>query len=118
MKNQKLFYLVLILFTVFTLTGVLTYSAEAQVYQKIKNGKVIKIGISKHYPPLNFNKGKKGVDITIAKSLGKFLGAKVKLIPLDVQNYISSIKIKGNCPISISQEQCYATLNQGTFCHG
>ncbi|MFC1670066.1 substrate-binding periplasmic protein [Spirochaetota bacterium] len=68
------------------------YFSSGEVYNKIIGRNEIRIGISKHYPPLNFNSGKKGVEMLIAKNLGKFLGVRVKLIPLNLKKYVSSIR--------------------------
>jgi len=61
-------------------------------YKSIINSKILKVGISKHYPPLNFKSGSKGLEISMAKKLGKFLNVKVKFIPLSVSEYIRALK--------------------------
>jgi len=67
-------------------------AGAADLYGTIMAKKEIRIGISKHYPPLNFNAGKKGVEMEMAKKLGKFLGVKVKLIPLSVSQYMTALE--------------------------
>jgi polar amino acid transport system substrate-binding protein len=63
-----------------------------QVYKRIIEKKVIRIGISTHYPPLNFNSGKKGVEIEMAEKLGKFMGVRVVKIPMTVAEFVPAIK--------------------------
>ncbi len=75
-------------------TGIATEVHADSGYKKIIENKVIKIGISNHYPPLNFNKGKKGLEIEMSKMLGKFLNVKVKLVPMKVHEYTSALKNK------------------------
>jgi ABC-type amino acid transport substrate-binding protein len=61
-------------------------------YKSITTNKILKVGISKHYPPLNFKSGSRGLEINMAKKLGKFLNVKVKFIPLPVSEYINALK--------------------------
>jgi len=91
MKKQNFLTMAAVLFTVFLFIHGTARSGGAQVYQKIIKSGEVTIGISKHYPPLNFDAGRKGVDIELARELGKFLGAKVRLVPLEVTDYVPSL---------------------------
>lgn len=62
------------------------------VYEEIQKRGEIRIGISRNYPPLNFNAGKEGVEIEMARKLGEFLGVSVKLVPLEVKDYLAAMK--------------------------
>lgn len=64
----------------------------ADVYGKIIAKKEIKIGISQHYPPLNFKGGKRGVEMEMARELGKFLGVKVRMVKLPVSEYVNALQ--------------------------
>ncbi|MBN2158952.1 MAG: amino acid ABC transporter substrate-binding protein [Spirochaetes bacterium] len=61
-------------------------------YRAIKAAKKIRIGVSKDYPPLNFNGGERGVEIEMANQLGDFLGVSVELVPLEVSEYAAAIE--------------------------
>ena len=64
---------------------------SVHAYRDIRERKQLRIGVSKNYPPLNFNAGEKGVEIMLARRLGEFLGAAVVLVPLNVNEYTSAI---------------------------
>ncbi len=66
--------------------------STGQNYRKIIERGEIRIGISKHYPPLNFEAGKSGVEIEMAKELGKFLGVRTTTVPLRLTDYLSAIE--------------------------
>ncbi len=72
-----------------------------QVYKSIMDKKVIRIGISTHYPPLNFHSGKKGVEIEMAKKLGEFLGVRVVKVPMTVGEFLPALR-KGKVDIVIA----------------
>lgn len=65
---------------------------HGKIYQSIIQRGEIRIGISEHYPPLNFNAGRSGVEIEMAKELGKFLGVRTTTVPLSLTDYISAIE--------------------------
>ncbi len=64
----------------------------ADIYGKIMARKEIRIGIAQHYPPLNFKGGKSGVEMEMARELGRFLGVKVKMVKLPVAEYVPALK--------------------------
>jgi polar amino acid transport system substrate-binding protein len=66
--------------------------APGAVYRSIMRKKTIHIGVSKDYPPLNFEAGRAGVEMEMARMLGEFLGVSVRLTPLDVNEYIPAIE--------------------------
>jgi len=70
--------------------GIKTYTPD-KVFQAIKNKRTLYVGISQHYPPLNFN-GKSGFDIELAKAIGTFLDVKVVFRKLKITQYISAIE--------------------------
>lgn len=78
------------------ITAAVPVSAETtpreQVYRSIIKRGEIRIGISKHYPPLNFHSGKKGVEVKMAEELGTFLGVRTTTVPLVLTDYISAIE--------------------------
>lgn len=67
-------------------------SPEYGLYQAIIQRGTIKIGISINYPPLNFNKGQKGVEIEMARELAAFFGAKAVFVPLQLSEYIPALE--------------------------
>ncbi len=71
--------------------GVVGYE-PGQVYKSIMERKTVRIGISTHYPPLNFHSGKKGVEIEMARKLGEFLGVKIVKVPMTVSEFVPAIK--------------------------
>ncbi len=87
-KRPMLIALILLLSI---LSGYAKVYNPGDVFKSIKNKKLIKIGISKHYPPLNFSKGSKGLEVELSKQLAGFLGVRVKIIPLAISNYINAI---------------------------
>jgi len=90
-KGNILLSFISIIFLSFTLSTFAADLNSTQVYQRIIKNKVIRIGISKNYPPLNFNSGEKGLEMEMIKKLGEFLDVKVTLVPLDVQEYIPAL---------------------------
>jgi polar amino acid transport system substrate-binding protein len=96
---QKIFLPVIILVLSISLNAV-SYE-PGQVYKSIMEKKVIRIGISKHYPPLNFHSGKKGLEIEMAKKLGEFLGVRVIKVPMTVADFVPAIK-RGKVDIVIA----------------
>ncbi len=68
--------------------------APGTAYDRIVEKKVIRIGVSRHYPPLNFHSGKKGVEIDMARELGRFLGVSVETVPLSLTEYVGAIESK------------------------
>ena len=67
-------------------------ASQNQTYRSIIERGEIRIGISKHYPPLNFKAGKTGVEIEMAKELGKFLGVRTTTVHLSLSDYIPAIE--------------------------
>ncbi len=65
---------------------------DGEVYRLIMNRKEIRIGISRNYPPLNFESGTRGLEIDMIQKLQDFLGVKARLVPLELQQYIPSLK--------------------------
>jgi polar amino acid transport system substrate-binding protein len=61
------------------------------VLYAIREKKILKVGISRDYPPLNFKSGEKGLEIEMIRALGQFLEADIKLVPLNVADYAKSI---------------------------
>jgi polar amino acid transport system substrate-binding protein len=96
-------YILRIIIFVGVLSGVAFSSGAdaADVYGKIMKKKEIRIGVSLHYPPLNFNGGEKGVEMMMARRLGNFFGVKVVLVPLSVSEYVEAI-IKGRVDVVIA----------------
>lgn len=89
MKTNKFFFIFIVF--LFTLqTSVMDIFGES-LYKEILSKKLLRIGISIDYPPLNFNKGTKGVEIELAHKLSEFLGIKYTLVPLSVSEYIPAI---------------------------
>lgn len=82
-----------VLIFLFTITLFADFK-PGEAFKSIKTKGVIRIGISKHYPPLNFNTGKKGLEVEMASKLAEFLGVRVKRVPLDVTEYITAITTK------------------------
>lgn len=76
--------------------GLVLFSAPvvegADAYNRIAAKKEIRIGISRHYPPLNFKGGKSGLEMEMARELGRFLNVKVTLVKLPVSEYVSALK--------------------------
>jgi ABC-type amino acid transport substrate-binding protein len=68
--------------------------ASEAAYDRIIQKKVIRIGISQHYPPLNFYSGKNGVEIDMAQELGRFLGVGIETVPLKLTEYVGAIEHK------------------------
>ncbi len=66
--------------------------SDGEVYRSVINKQEIRIGISKDYPPLNFESGKEGLEIEMIRELEAFLGVKARLVPLDLQQYIPSLE--------------------------
>ncbi|MCX7677623.1 MAG: transporter substrate-binding domain-containing protein [Spirochaetes bacterium] len=62
------------------------------LYQTIIQRGFLKIGISTNYPPLNFNKGERGVEVEMAKELAAFFGVKAKMIPLQLTEYVAALE--------------------------
>lgn len=67
-------------------------AADADVYGKIISRGELRIGVSLHYPPLNFDGGKEGVEVMMARKLGEFLGVKVSLVSLNVSEYVTALE--------------------------
>ncbi len=65
---------------------------RTDLYNEIQKRGTVTIGISENYPPLNFEKGRKGVEIEIARELGAFMSAKVKLVPLKIADYLPALE--------------------------
>jgi polar amino acid transport system substrate-binding protein len=63
-----------------------------EAYRDIMQRKTLRVGISKDYPPLNFNAGERGVEIEMARGLGGFLGVEVRLVPLPVERYTAALE--------------------------
>jgi len=61
---------------------------------KISQKQKIRIGVSIEYPPLHYFKDRKelGLEIDLIMALGKFLGVKTELVPLETDQYISALK--------------------------
>ncbi len=74
---------------------------SGEVYGKIKSSKTITIGISKHYPPLNFKSNSKGVEKEMISLLKKYLNVQVKVVPMSVREYIPALE-KGTVDIVIA----------------
>jgi ABC-type amino acid transport substrate-binding protein len=87
---KKYIRIILTAFLVFLLLGVKSYSPD-RAYQAITSRKKITVGISSHYPPLNF-KGQTGLDLELASALGKFLGVRVQYKILKITEYVSAIE--------------------------
>ena len=77
-----------------TLGGVAPAPAagNGEVYSSIMKEKTVRVGISKDYPPLNFNGGARGAEIEMIRRFGDFLGVSVKLVPLEVEEYAAAIQ--------------------------
>lgn len=67
-------------------------SSGDDLYRSIIQRGALKIGISINYPPLNFNRGQKGVEIEMAKALAAFFGVKSVMIPLQLSEYIPALE--------------------------
>ena len=76
---------------VFLGTTYIYASGTGPVYSAIMRQKIIRVGVSKDYPPLNFNAGQKGLEIEMLRKLAEFLGVRFEIVPLDVDEYITSI---------------------------
>lgn len=77
------------------LTGSLTAQhapSSDDLYRTIIQRGVLKIGISINYPPLNFNRGQKGVEVEMAKELAAFLGVKAVMVPLQLSEYLTALE--------------------------
>lgn len=72
--------------------GVQTYTPD-RVFQSIQKKGIVTIGISQHYPPLNFN-GKQGLDLELGKAIAKMLNVKVTFKTLPITKYVSSIETR------------------------
>ena len=85
-----------VLFINIVLSGLILISSPgaeaAEVYARISENKEIRIGISRHYPPLNFKGGKSGLEMEMARELGRFLQVKVTLVKLPVAEYVSALE--------------------------
>ncbi len=86
--------LLIFAFGLFSLMGSVTAasSENGDVYSAIMRGKQVRVGISKDYPPLNFNAGARGAEIEMIRHLGEFLGVRVELVPLEVGEYAAAIR--------------------------
>ncbi|MFC1852273.1 substrate-binding periplasmic protein [candidate division CSSED10-310 bacterium] len=94
MDGKRISWLVLCCLLLFPMTGLSKECKFTLVYQGIMEKKEIRVGISKDYPPLNFEAGKKGLEVEMANLMGTFLGVAVKLVPLDVKDYVNAIAEK------------------------
>lgn len=74
---------------------------RASTYKTIMDRGSIRIGVSKHYPPLNFGSGTRGVEAEIARELGAFLGVRVAIVPLKLFDYVPALE-KGEVDIVIA----------------
>ncbi len=79
-----------------TLGGVAPAPAAGNggVYSSIMKEKTVRVGISKDYPPLNFNGGARGAEIEMIRRFGDFLGVRVILVPLEVEEYAAAIQAR------------------------
>lgn len=69
-------------------------AGKSDVYSSIMKEKKIRVGVSRDYPPLNFNAGTKGAEIEMIRRFGEFLGVGVEVIPLDVDEYTAAIRTR------------------------
>ncbi len=83
--------LLLVLFTTLPLASQ-EAALQGKGYAAIQARGTVKIGISLHYPPLNFESGRKGVEMEMARELGKFMGVSVKMVPLSITEYLSALE--------------------------
>lgn len=101
MKKTILFT---ILFTMSVAAGQLASQERpnrAGTYKAILDRGTMKIGVSRHYPPLNFGNGSKGLEAEMARELGAFLGVKVQIVPLKLFDYVPALE-KGEVDIVIA----------------
>ncbi len=79
-----------------TLVGVVPAPAagNGEVYSSIIKEKMVRVGISKDYPPLNFNGGAGGAEMEMIRRFGEFLGVRVALVPLEVEEYAAAIQAR------------------------
>ena len=70
------------------------YASKSHDYafQEIQKRKKIRIAVSKNYPPLGFQG--KGVEFNMAKSLAKFLGVQVEIIPHEIASVIEAVRTR------------------------
>ena len=69
-------------------------ASNRDAYGDILKRGTLRVGISKDYPPLNFNAGERGLEIEMARRLAAFLGARLETVPLDVEEYARAIEEK------------------------
>ncbi len=65
---------------------------RASTYKSIMDRGSVRIGVSKHYPPLNFGNGTRGVEAEMAREFGAFLGLKVEIVPLKLFEYVPALE--------------------------
>jgi len=75
--------------------------ARPDAFHVILERGTVKIGISENYPPLNFDRGQKGLEIEMARELGAFMGVKVELVPLKLADYLPALE-KGEIDLIIA----------------
>lgn len=83
--------LLILLMTLAGSAGWASGSRHDDVYRSIMEKKMIRIGISKDYPPLNFNAGERGVEIELARGLAEFMGVRFELVPLEISEYAEAL---------------------------
>jgi len=78
-------------------------SPSISTYVKIKRSGVIKIGVAQNYPPLRHTIANKkvGLEVEMAKALGRFFEVKVKFIEVSSKQYISAV-VSGEVDIIIA----------------
>ncbi len=69
-------------------------AGDRDAYGDILRRGTLRVGVSKDYPPLNFNAGEKGLEIEMARRLASFLGARLETVPLNVGEYAKAIEEK------------------------
>ncbi|MBN2079726.1 MAG: amino acid ABC transporter substrate-binding protein [Spirochaetes bacterium] len=69
-------------------------AGDRDAYGDILRRGTLRVGVSKDYPPLNFNAGERGVEIEMARRLASFLGARLEIVPLNVDEYAKAIEDK------------------------
>jgi polar amino acid transport system substrate-binding protein len=74
---------------------------RAAAYRTVRERGTVKIGVSEHYPPLNFGNGSRGLEMEMASGLGAFLGVKVQLVPLKLADYVPALE-KGEVDLVIA----------------
>lgn len=85
-------------------TAVALPSAAADVYDRIKERKVVKIAVPTDYPPFGFvgpDMKPKGIDIDMANLIAKKMGVKLELIPVTAPNRIAYLQ-SGRADLTIS----------------